>query len=369
MSTRRGPKRTALLHRTDDVPSGPGEGQLVHALGSLAGQRVSVCGSLVLGRDADCDVVLDDAGISRRHTRVSGNATIGFFVEDLRSRNGTFVNGVEVDRSPLAFGDQISIGAKTVLLFTRSTPLDEQVLQAQRIQMLGELAGGIVHDFNNILGAFTLGLAVLRRLCDRDEEALACLDDLDHTATRGSELSKQLLEFARSETIEHELLDLSLVVADAARLLRRMVPETVTLSTKIEPGVGTYGSSSQLLQVIVNLGVNGADAMPDGGELVLRVLRSGGHAVLEVIDTGQGMSEPTLERARVPFFTTKPPGRGTGLGLATVDRVAREHNGSFALTSAPGKGTTATVKLPLTSTQAEAIKSAPPPTLLPADWT
>ncbi|MEM9453720.1 MAG: ATP-binding protein [Myxococcota bacterium] len=360
-------KETKLLR--DKGPStGPvhdDRAQLVHALGPRTGQRMQVHPGAVLGRDAQCEVVVEDDGTSRRHAQLGYDPMSGFFIEDLGSRNGTFVNGVAVKRSHLAFGDKITIGASTVLLFTRDTPLDDQVMQVQKLQMLGELAGGIVHDFNNILAAFTVGMDLLRDLCGADARVGACLRDLDDAARRGAELTGQLMSFARGGTTRYEQVDLAKVATDAVQLLCRMVPRTVVIRPEIEAGVGVYGSSSQMFQVIVNLVSNGADAMPQGGQIVVRVQRSDDKAVVEVTDTGEGMDPHTLERALDPFFTTKPRGHGTGLGLATVDRVVREHRGRLAVSSEPGQGTSVTVRLPFIRVEGGASPEYPVVASLP----
>lgn len=353
----RGP-RTAPVH--DD------QAQLVHALGPLAGRRVQVQHGAVLGRDDTCDVPVDDEGTSRTHARLDYDPKEGFFIQDLDSRNGTFVNGVSVGRSRLAFGDKVAIGAHTVFLFTRNTPLDDQVIQAQKLQMLGELAGGIVHDFNNILAAFSVGMDILRDMCGGEPQVDDCLRDLEDAAARGADLTGQLLGFARGGAAQLDRIDLSQVSSDGVRLLRRMVPRTVAIRTKIEPNVGVYGSASQVLQIIVNLAVNSADAMPDGGEITVRVARAGEHALLQVSDNGEGMDQPTLERALDPFFTTKPRGHGTGLGLATVDRVVREHRGTLTLSSEPGRGTTVTAQLPYEEIQPREDRRDDQAPLLPA---
>lgn len=365
-------KETKLL-RGKGPSTGPvhdDRAQLVHALGPRTGQRIQVHPGAVLGRDEQCEVVVEDDGTSRRHAQLGYDPMSGFFIEDLGSRNGTFVNGVSIKRSHLAFGDKITIGASTVFLFTRDTPLDDQIMQVQKLQMLGELAGGIVHDFNNILAAFTVGMDLLRDLCITDDRVGACLRDLDDAARRGAELTGQLMSVARGGTTRYEQVDLSKVVADAVQLLQRIVPRTVVIRPEIEAGVGLHGSSSQMFQVIVNLVSNGADAMPQGGQIVVRVQRSGDDAVVEVIDTGKGMDPQTLERALDPFFTTKPRGHGTGLGLATVDRVVREHRGGVAVSSEPGRGTTVTVRLPFARAEGVAppehasVTSLPPRTVV-----
>lgn len=190
--------------------------QLVILVGSDAGRRFSLGGSLIIGRDPDADVVLRDDGASRRHAKILRNGRGGFAIYDLGSRNGTFVNGIKVEQADLNSGDKIAMGAETIFLFTHHDRYEEQVAQAQKLQALGQLASGVAHDFNNlmatILGNVTyLGVAQEGLLPDTVE----CLAEIETAARRAADLTGQLLSFARSRPRAHDTLDVRSMFEEA----------------------------------------------------------------------------------------------------------------------------------------------------------
>jgi signal transduction histidine kinase/CheY-like chemotaxis protein len=242
--------------------------------------------------------------------------------------------------------------------------LQVQLQQSQRLESLGQLAGGIAHDFNNLL-AVMLGYAtfIARRAPEGsdDERDVAQIREAGERATR---LTHQLLAFARRETIRPRVLDLTGVVLEMERLLRRTLGRHVRLETALAPDLwpimADYG---QLEQVLVNLAVNARDAMPQGGTLTLDTenvdadaayvaprpgLAPGRYMRLRVSDTGTGMAPDVAARAFEPFFTTKPKGEGTGLGLATIYGIVTGAGGHVQIYSEAGLGTTVTVLLPAT---------------------
>jgi PAS domain S-box-containing protein len=245
---------------------------------------------------------------------------------------------------------------------TERRQLELQLRHAQKMEALGRLSGGIAHDFNNLL-AVIVGYSelALARLPDDDlnREALA---EVLRAAQRAGELTRQLLAFSRRQPARPRILDLNQVVGDAEKMLRRLIGEEVRLLTELPPEPAVVRADpGQIEQVLVNLAVNARDAMPEGGELTVRVrdveigsasaaahpdLPPGPYVRLEVSDTGAGMDEATRARIFEPFFTTKETGKGTGLGLATVYGIVRQSAGDITVASAPGEGTTFTILLP-----------------------
>jgi signal transduction histidine kinase/CheY-like chemotaxis protein len=365
---------TLRIRRTPSLegqsrPSDAEDAQLVVLVGHASGRRYVVGSEIELGRGSGSPIELLDDGVSRRHARVSRSGS-GYMIEDLGSRNGTFVNGERIEQSELNFGDKIAVGSRTVLLFANRDRFEDQRIQAQKLQALGQLSGGIAHDFNNLLGvvlANTTHLQGLQKQHAVEEAGLrAALDDIETAARRAVDLTRQLLAFARSGQRRHETVDLASIVADAERLLRRTLHRSIRLHTKVETDIAVVGDPSQLLQVLMNLCINAGDALPRGGALDIEVFRAsypdvdlggtdllsnGDVAVLRVVDDGVGMDAAVRARAFEPFFTTKPRGKGTGLGLATVHAIVRDHGGHVRLDSAVGQGTSFEVLLPCGANQ------------------
>jgi two-component system cell cycle sensor histidine kinase/response regulator CckA len=230
---------------------------------------------------------------------------------------------------------------------SRRLELEEHVRQMQRMDAIGRLAGGVAHDFNNLLQAM-LSTAEALRVRGSSTVALGeTVAELEGHVRRGAALTRQLLLFARREVGKPERLDLNDVVVEAAKLLRRLVRENIRLvlspANDVLPVDADHG---QLEQVLVNLVVNGSDAMPDGGELVIRTGDLGEREVwLEVSDTGVGIPEEVRGRIFEPFFTTKTSERGTGLGLAVVHGIVTQHGGRVEVASELGRGSTFRVLL------------------------
>ncbi|HET8732301.1 MAG TPA: PAS domain S-box protein, partial [Anaeromyxobacteraceae bacterium] len=246
--------------------------------------------------------------------------------------------------------------------------LEDHVRQAQRLESIGRLAGGVAHDFNNLLTVILSSgetmQAARARGADVDPEDLSAVME---AGTRGRDLTRQLLAFARKQVIEPVALDLNRVLRGSEKLLRRVLGEDVRL--EVRPGAAlwpTLADPSQVEQVLVNLAVNARDAMPGGGTLVVETAnasdsppggagpaecRSGEWVRLSVRDTGVGMAPEVLAHIFEPFFTTKEKGKGTGLGLATVHGIVAQAGGHVHVESAPGSGTTFQVCLPRTEEQ------------------
>ena len=224
-----------------------------------------------------------------------------------------------------------------------------QLHQAQKMEAVGRLAGGVAHDFNNLLQA-GMGMADLLSLRRADPEGVAAIaDELGGLFERGAALTRQLLLFARRENAVRRPLELNDTVRGVSRILRRLLRETVDLRLDlVGDALPLQADRGQLEQVLVNLAVNAADAMPDGGSLVIRTGRTGRRwARLEVEDSGGGIPDELRERVFEPFFTTKGPEAGTGLGLAVVHGIVTEHDGTIELESEVGRGTVIRICLPV----------------------
>jgi len=254
--------------------------------------------------------------------------------------------------------------------------VERRLQQSQRLESLGQLVGGVAHDFNNLLnviqGYADFSAEQVQALAQADARLEPVLDDIEQVrvaAQQATRLTRQLLTFARHEVNRPEVLDLNEAVKGAGQLLRRTLGEHIDLTIAAEPALWQVKADrGQLEQVLVNLAVNARDAMPGGGRLTIDTgnaevdaayatrrpeLRPGRYARLRVSDTGMGMDRATAERVFEPFFSTKPKGRGTGLGLATVYGVVTQAGGSIEIYSEKGLGTTVSVLLPATDEAAE----------------
>jgi PAS domain S-box-containing protein len=256
--------------------------------------------------------------------------------------------------------------------------IEDQLRQAARMEAVGQLAGGVAHDYNN-LTLVMLGYAdfALRRLA-ADHPAAADVREIRQAAERAARLTSQLLAFSRRQVLQPTVLDPNQVVGELTKMLGRLLGEHIELALHLAPAAGhVRADRGSLEQVLVNLAVNSRDAMPRGGRLTIATgavelsasrarelgdLRPGPHVRITVHDTGSGMDEATQARIFEPFFTTKPVGRGTGLGLAMVYGTIQQSGGGIAVTSAPGEGATFELYLPrVADDAAEEERREPPP--------
>ena len=269
----------------------------------------------------------------------------------LRDQNGTIIGGVGIVED-----------------ITDRRLLEEQLRQAQKMEAVGHLAGGVAHDFNNLLQVIASRAHLFLSQSRDPEQAVALLRELEQHIGRGAALTRQLLLFSRRETTKREPLDLNDAVRDATEILLRLLRANISLAAELasEP-LPVEADRGQLQQVLMNLTLNAADAMPDGGRLVIRTAARGAAEVcLTVEDTGHGIPMEIRHRIFEPFFTTKEPGQGTGLGLSVVHGAVASHGGRIEVESTVGKGTTFRVVLPRGAARGavetrEAPETAPPP--------
>jgi PAS domain S-box-containing protein len=238
--------------------------------------------------------------------------------------------------------------------------LREDLHHAQKLEAVGRLAGGVAHDFNNMLTAIKGYSELLVGALDRDDPLRSHAAQIRRAAEQASALPRQLLAFSRKQTLEPELVDLGEVVRNTTDLLRRLISETISLHTDVADHVLACVDASQLEQVLINLALNARDAMPDGGTLTIATetvevatavaaehdVEPGPYSVITVIDTGHGMDAETKDRVFEPFFTTKAVGQGSGLGLASVYGTVSQSGGFIRLDSRPGEGARFEIFLP-----------------------
>jgi signal transduction histidine kinase/CheY-like chemotaxis protein len=340
--------------------------RLIAVTGGELGRSFSVGPEgATLGRDQECTLQLAREDISRRHARVYLAGDGRWFVEDLKSSNGTLVNGVIVKRAEIAFGDRIQLGENLMFIFARHDDLGDKVLELQKMEAIGQLAGGVAHDFQNLLAVVSNNLVFLKEGLAKDAEPGAlkeCVDEAQLAVKRAVDLTRQLLTFAKGrEPKKKQLVDLSALVTEVLQMCRRTFGDAVTFQPTVAPGQKVSGDRTRLHQVVMNLCLNARDAMADGGTLTVTLepevptarvhavpplVRSGVCVVLTVTDSGCGMDEQTRGRIFEPFFSTKGPAQGTGLGLATSYSIIKQHGGDVEVTSRPGQGATFRVLLP-----------------------
>jgi PAS domain S-box-containing protein len=268
-----------------------------------------------------------------------------------------------------AFANQIAASwRKTRLMRDVERSLRElqraqgELIQAQKMEAIGRLAGGIAHDFNNLLTAIGGYTQLLLDRFPRPDPAHADLEEIKKATGKAGALTRQLLAFSRKQVLQPRVLDLNEVIANMEKMLRRLLGEHIELVAVLAPDLGRVKADPlQIEQVIMNLAINGADAMPGGGRLILETdnvdlepgleppsaeVRSGAYVLLAVSDNGVGMDSDTQGRLFEPFFTTKPPGKGTGLGLSTAYGIVAQSGGHIQVYSKPGHGSCFKVYLP-----------------------
>jgi len=255
-------------------------------------------------------------------------------------------------------------GARAVARdITEKKKLEAKVVHAQRIDSIGNLAGGVAHDFNNILTSILGSTAIMKRKMRKNVAMYRFVDIIDTAAKRGADLTRQLLTFARKTSVQFRPIIVNEIVEETLQLFERSVEKTITVQSSLTDDVCVMnGDDGQVQQALLNLLINARDALPEGGNIHVTTEQIGvesppgreasatgrdEHVVIRVSDNGVGMDRPTQQRIFEPFFTTKEQGKGTGLGLAVVYGVVNAHAGSVTVDSRPGKGTQFSLHFPL----------------------
>ena len=245
---------------------------------------------------------------------------------------------------------------------TESKQMEDMFRQAQKMEAVGRLAGGVAHDFNNMLSVIIGYSELLLERADTDGQVRKQCEEIKRAGDRAASLTRQLLAFSRQQVLEPRVLNLNTSVAEIEKMLRRLIGEDIDLRTSLDPTLGLVKADpGQIEQVIMNLAVNARDAMPKGGKLIIETSNTelddeyalhhppcivGRYVILAVTDSGVGMSQETKARIFEPFFTTKELGKGTGLGLSTVYGVAKQSGGYIWVYSEPGQGSVFKLYLP-----------------------
>jgi len=270
-----------------------------------------------------------------------------------------------VSFAAVAIGSLSALALAAGLIFyalrelARRRQAEARMAQTQKLEAVGQLTGGVAHDFNNLLTVIIGGLnMLLKRIEDPKQRQIA--EHMLEAAQRGDKLTKQLLAFSRGQRLELAPVDLHAMAPGMEDLLRRSIGVDVALNFKMHPDARwVMSDANQLELAVLNLVINARDAMPDGGRIDITTApgAKAGTIELSVSDNGMGMPKDVLDRAMEPFFTTKPAGKGTGLGLAQVFGAARQSGGGVEINSAPGRGARVTIILPSTPAPAEASDS------------
>jgi PAS domain S-box-containing protein len=256
---------------------------------------------------------------------------------------------------------------------------EDRIRQAEKMEAMGQLTGGIAHDFNNILTVITGTIEILADAVKGEPQLAAISQMIDEAASRGADLTQHLLAFARKQPLEPKVTDVNMLIIDTAKLLQRTLGEHVEIeSVFAEEACAAIVDPNQLATAILNLALNARDAMPDGGKLILETgfvvlddnyakmhsdVRPGRYAMIAVSDTGTGIPAAILDKVFTPFFTSKGPGRGTGLGLSMVYGFIKQSAGHIMIYSEEGHGTTIKMYLPPATGALPAPEPAPAPTV------
>ncbi len=286
-----------------------------------------------------------------------------YFETELRNKDGKPVHVIE-NASAIFDANGELVEIKGYLFdITERKLLEEQLHQAQKMESIGTLAGGIAHDFNNILGAILGYASFMKMKITGEHPFFNYIDVIERSAIRASELTGQLLAFARGGKYHTTAVDLNEVVTETIKMVRSTFDKLIEIETHLHANLPSVDADSgQLQQVVMNLCVNSRDAMPEGGKLVLETgvanidsdyakahveAKIGTYVTLTVTDTGEGMDKDTIGKIFEPFFSTKGPDKGTGLGLSVVYGVVKNHGGFVRVYSSPGEGATFTIYLPV----------------------
>ncbi|HUO25790.1 MAG TPA: PAS domain S-box protein [Candidatus Aquilonibacter sp.] len=300
--------------------------------------------------------------IPRILERIRRGESVQHFESVRVAKDGRRLN-VSLSVSPIRDAEGEIVGASVIARnITEKKRAEEQLRQAQKMEAVGRLAGGLAHDFNNILGILSGCNELARDRIGAGSEASSYLDTMREAIQRGASLTRQLLAFSRRQVAQPEVMDLNLRLKETSKLLRPLMGDDVeiVIIRRSDQAI-VEADPGQIDQIVLNLAVNARDAMPRGGRIILETaavefdegfarshppMTAGKYVLLAVSDTGTGMDEATVPHIFEPFFTTKEPGKGTGLGLATVYGIVQQNGGHIWVYSEPGRGTTFKIHLP-----------------------
>jgi two-component system cell cycle sensor histidine kinase/response regulator CckA len=269
----------------------------------------------------------------------------------------------EEARCVLCGSDEVLVVIRNV---TEKRRLEQQVLQAQKMESLGTLAGGIAHDFNNILAGILGYASFLKSKLSPDHDFFKYVDTIERSAIRAADLTSKLLAFTRSDKVNHKPLNINKLIRETLEIIRHTIDKSISVETKLDDSLPTIvGDAGQIQQVVMNLCVNARDAMSHGGKLTISsekvlstdtdaqkpaAVKAGAYLQVSVRDSGTGMDQDVLARIFDPFFTTKAKGQGSGLGLPVVYGIVKGHDGFITVGSQPGLGTVFNIYFPASST-------------------
>ncbi len=298
------------------------------------------------------------------------------------AKDGRRLN-ISLSVSPIRDTQGNIVGASAIgRNITEQKRAEDQLRQSQKMEAVGRLAGGVAHDFNNVLGIIAACTEFLRDRTDSSSPNTQYVDNIRKAAERGASLTRQLLVFSRKQVVQPRVLDLNERLKEVTKLVRPLMGDDVEIVVLPKsPTAFVEADPGQLDQIVLNLAVNARDAMPRGGKLILETstidfdesfarlhypMSAGKYVMLAVSDTGVGMDEITLQRIFEPFFTTKEIGKGTGLGLATVYGIIKQAGGHIWVYSEPGRGTTFKIYLPSVQDKVGVAPEPLPEAVLPA---
>jgi len=325
------------------------------------------------------DEVWGESVTMLRPPEQSGADTLAELLAEVREKGGVEWEGLGIRKdgsrylphvhcTPIYDRNGVLVGYVAITRdVTEQRGLEAQLAQAQKLESLGQLAGGIAHDFNNMLMVIFARCDILQRTLQSDKDR-QYVRDIRTAAMKNRDLTQQLLAAARQQVLEPQVVNLNAIVKSALQLLRPTLEEHITIQEELyEPLWNVHADPGKLHQVLLNLAINARDAMPDGGALTIETrnvkvdsqyarhhigLREGDYVLLAVSDTGSGIAAAIRDRIYDPFFTTKEPGRGTGLGLAVVRGIVEQTGGRMWMYSEEGRGTTFKISLPRHGTPA-----------------
>lgn len=337
--------------------------------------EVDLKGNLILVNDSLCEIMgysreellgmnfrrlmdkKNSALVLQAYNNVFANGEANPGVDYEITRSDGSIRSVSASISPILDGDGIIKGFRGILRdVTQARHMEEQLRQSAKMEAIGRLAGGVAHDFNNILTAMMGYAAMLALQFPDNGPAQDKLNQIGRAGERAADLTRQLLAFSRKQMLDVRVLNLNAVITELEKMLKRLIGEDIELTAKLDPAMGQVRADPiQMEQILINLAVNARDAMPNGGSLSIETVNTflaedyarlridveaGPYVAVIVSDSGCGMEPETLKSIFDPFFTTKELGVGTGLGLSTVYGIVKQHRGHVTVYSELGRGTT-----------------------------